>query len=394
MNDLNYESKKTNNKTVTVAVITGICSFLLAIIICLITFFSVPGMGNLLLLNKLIRQNHLGEYDREKLEDSMLAGFVSGLGDKYSGYLNEEDAKDRFGRLAGASEGIGITYMKHPDMDAMYVLKVYDGSPAMLAGIERGDIITRIDGVSISELGFNEAVASIPREVGESLSLTIDRNGKSIEADLEYSSITIQTVFYQKIEHFGYIEITSFNSETVEQFSKAITALTEQGIKGLIFDLRGNGGGTVDSVGKILDTLVGEGAVMTVRFKDGSESVMVRSDDKEIDLPMAVLTDGNTASAAELFTATIRDFNKGVLVGEKTYGKGVMQNTYMLLGGSSVVLTVAEFLPHSKNSFNEIGIVPDIEIILNEDEQKYRYMKPVSEDRVFLAAYNKLLGDL
>ena len=394
MNDLNYESKKTNNKTVKVAVITGICSFLLAIVICLITFFSVPGMGNLLLANKLIRQNHLGEYDREKLEDSMLAGFVSGLEDKYSGYLNEEGSKGRSDRLSGAAEGIGITYMKHPDMDALYVIKVFEGSPAKLAGLEKGDIITRIDGVSIADSGVNEAIASIPREIGESISLSLDRNGKSIETSVKYSAIAVQTVFYQKIEHFGYIEITSFNDKTVAQFSKAVTDLTEQGIKGLIFDLRANGGGTVDSVGKILDTLVGEGAVMTVRYKDGSEAVRIHSDKKEIDLPMAVLTDGRTASAAELFAATIRDFNKGVLVGEKTYGKGVMQNTYLLFGGSSLVLTVAEFLPHSKNPFNEIGILPDIEVSLTEEELKYRYLKPITEDRVFMAAYNKLLGDL
>ncbi len=394
MNDLNYESKKPNKKTVIACVITGVGSALLAIIICLAIFFNIPGMANLLLLNSIVKANHLGEYDKEKITDGILAGYISGLEDKYSGYLNAENSKDRSDRLSGASEGIGITYMKHPDMDAIYVLRVYKGSPAEQSGILKGDIILSIDDATVAELGFEAAVTSIAREKGETVTFAIDRGGESVTAEVLYSDVTLQTVFYEKIEYFGYIEITSFNAQTVGQFSDALTNLTEQGVRGLIFDLRGNGGGTVDSVGKILDLLVPEGDVMTVRYKNGKETVMVHSDEKEVELPMVVLTDGNTASAAELFTATIRDFDKGVLIGEKTYGKGVMQNTYALLGGASVVLTVAEFLPHSLNSFNEKGISPDIEIKLSEEELKYRYMKPITEDRVFLAAYNKLYGEL
>ncbi len=396
MNDLNYESKtqNTKKKLIISCIITGVASALVAVIICVSIFFSVPGMINLIMLNRIIKANHLGEYDSDKLADGLLGGFVSGLGDKYSGYLNADDSKERSDRLSGAAEGIGITYMKHPDMEALYVIRAYKASPAEKAGIGRGDIIVSVDGRSISEIGFDAAVASIPREIGEELSLEILRGNETISVDLTFSEVTIQTVFYEKIEHFGYIEITSFNAETVPQFNEAITDLTELGVKGLIFDLRGNGGGTVDSVGQILDTLVGEGTVMTVRYKNGKEYIMVESDEKEIDLPMAVLTDGNTASAAELFTATIRDFKKGVLVGTKTYGKGVMQNTFSLLGGSSVVLTVAEFLPNSMESFNEIGISPDIEVTLTEEELKYRYIRHITEDKVFNAAYNKLYGDL
>ncbi len=396
MNDLNCESKpkNKNKRTIIACITTGVTSFLTGAIICLSVVMSVPGMGNLLLLNSIIKANHLGEYDKDALADGLLGGFVSGLNDKYSGYLNAEDSKERADRLSGAAEGIGITYVKHPDMEALYVIRVYKDSPADKAGLSRGDIIVSVDEKEISEIGFDAAVASIPREIGGKLTLEILRGEEKITAEMTFSEVTIQTVFYEKIEHFGYIEITSFNSETVAQFGKAITDLTEQGIKGLIFDLRGNGGGTVDSVGKILDTLVGEGTVMTVRYKNGKEYVMVESDDKEIDLPMAVLTDGNTASAAELFTATIRDFNKGVLVGTKTYGKGVMQNTYGLLDDASVVLTVAEFLPKSMKSFNGIGISPNIEVSLTEEEQRDRYMKPITEDKVFIAAYNKLYGDL
>ena len=396
MNDLNYESNNKNQKkkTVIACVITGISSALVAAIICVSIFMSIPGMANLLLLNRIIKANFVGDYDSDSLADGLLGGFVSGLHDKYSGYLNAEDSKDRSDRLSGAAEGIGITYMKHPDMEAFYVIRVYKDSPAEKAGLLRGDIIVSVDGKDISETGFDTAVASIAREIGEELTLEFLRGDEKHEAEMTFSQVTVQTVFYEKIEHFGYIEITSFNAETVPQFSAAITDLTEQGIKGLIFDLRGNGGGTVDSVGKILDTLVGEGTVMTVRYKNGKEYQMVVSDEKEIDLPMAVLTDGNTASAAELFTATIRDFEKGVLVGTKTYGKGVMQNTYGLLNGASVVLTVAEFLPKSMESFNGIGIYPDIEVSTTEEEQNSRYMKPITEDKVFVAAYNKLYGDL
>ncbi len=394
MNTLNYESKKSKRISVLACVITAVISVILTLVICALIVFSVPGFANLLCLNSLINLYHLNDTDNASIESGILNGYLSGLDDKYAFYYNDKGTEERTDYLMGVGNGIGVTVIAHPDMNAMYVLRVYDDSPAEKAGISVGDIITAVDGVSVSSVGFNEAVNMIAREVGESVSISVLRGETELVVNLVVANLTVQTVFYSQISDYGYIEITSFNSETVPQFEKAVSALTEAGVRGLIFDLRGNGGGTVDSVGNILDILVPEGDVMTVRYRGGAERVMLSSDSSHIDLPMVVLTDDYTASASELFAATIRDFNKGVLVGTTTYGKGVMQNTYSLLNGSSAVFTVAEFLPHSKKSFNLVGLVPDIEIELTDAESKYRYLNPIASDRVVIGAIEWLDGEL
>lgn len=393
MNTLNCESKKSKRISVIACAVTAVVSIVLTLTICLSIVFGIPGFANLLCLNSLVDMYHLGDFNEDEVEEGILSGYLSGLGDKYAYYYNQEGTAERSDSLMGIGSGLGITVIKHPDTQAIYVLHIYEDSPAEAAGIQKGDIITAIDGVTVSSVGYNEAVNSIAREIGENVSLSLLRGESELVINVITSDITIQTVFYKKISNYGYIEITSFNSETVKQFENAVIALTEAGVEGLVFDLRGNGGGTVDSVGKILDILVPEGDVMYVRYKDGAESVMLSSDSEHIELPMAVLTDGNTASASELFAATIRDFGKGVLVGTTTYGKGVMQNTYSLLDGTSAVFTVAEFLPHSKVSFKAEGLVPDIEVVLSDEELKYRYLNPIESDRVIISAIEWLDGE-
>ena len=200
-----------------------------------------------------------------------------------------------------------------------------------------------------------------------------------------------QTVFYRLLENgLGYVEITSFNGETPSQFKSAVNDLVEKGATALIFDVRGNGGGTVDSVTEMVDFLCPEGTVMTAKYGDGTVETVATSDASEIDLPMVVLTDEATASAAELFTASIMEFGKGVSVGAKTYGKGVMQGTYYLSDGSSVVITIAEFFVHNDVSFNEKGIEPEVSVTLTEEQRIYRYIRPLTEDPVLIAAIAKL----
>lgn len=392
MNSLNRESKR-SGKTFFACLLTAVISVVLTLSIVAALFFALPGSLNLVAANLLIAKYHIGEYDRQSLKNGALGGFVSGLNDRYSFYYDEAETEDRGHRLTGADSGLGIIVTKHPDREAIYIRRVYENSPAMKSGIKSGDIITAVDNKAVSEVGYSESVDAILRDVGESVTLTIERNGDLFEVVPTLEELTLQTVFTEKIGDYGYIEITSFNKATVDQFLTAINTLTESGVKGLIFDLRGNGGGTVSSVGEILDVLLPEGDVMTVKYKGGKTAVMLGSDAEELDLPMAVLTDGGTASAAELFTASIRDFEKGKLIGSKTFGKGVMQETFSLFGGSSIVLTVAEFLPHSLESFNGVGISPDIEVEQSEEELKYRYLLSLEEDSVVNKAIEWLESD-
>ena len=313
-----------------------------------------------------------GEVNEQDIEDGIIKGYLNGLNDKYAGYYTAEENEERNNRLEGQAIGIGIIVVKHPTNDTIYVKHVYDNAPAQKAGFREGDEILAIDGVSVLDEGYSVAVDSLLRKVGDKVQILLLRNGEKISVSVDYSAFAAQSVFYKMIDKSGYIEILSFNSETITQFENAVNALISKGAKGLIFDLRGNGGGTVESVTQILDFLMPKGTLMTVKYADGTTQIYAKSDENEIELPMAVLTDESTASAAELFAASVRDFNKGVLIGTTTYGKGLMQSTFGFSDGSAAVFTIAEFFSHSGESFNGKGLIPDIEVKLN-DEQKTRF---------------------
>ena len=250
-----------------------------------------------------------------------------------------------------------------------------------------------IDGVSVKDQGYEKAVNGILREVGSKVDLLIRREGENFSVTVEYSRFAAQSVFAKMIGNYGYIEITSFNAESVAQFKNAVNLVREQGAKGLIFDLRGNGGGTVESVTQILDFLMPEGVLMSVKYGNGKTETYAKSDAEEIDLPMTVLIDNQTASASELFSASVRDFNKGVLIGTKTYGKGVMQGTFGFTDGSASVFTIAEIFPHSGISFNGEGLSPDIEVELNDEQKINFHILSDEKDPVKQAAIRWLSGE-
>lgn len=379
--------KSTNKKILLAAVITAVISVFITSSVFAFVIFSGDKAFKLRQLDFIIGKNYYGEVDKDAVNDAVFSGYISALGDKFANYYTADEAKARENTLNGVAKGIGLIVAWEPDTENIYVTHVYDKCPAATAGIINGDQIVAIDGVAVKEKGFSASVDSIIRNIGDTVNLVLLRNGETFEITVEYAEFVAQSVFYEKLESgIGYVEITSFNAETVPQFKNAVNDLSAAGATALIFDLRGNGGGTVESVAKILDFLVPEGTVMTVKYASGEEEILATSDSDEIDLPMVVLTDGSSASASELFTASIRDFGKGISIGETTYGKGVMQQTYPLSDGSNVSITVAEFFPHSGNSFNNVGIAPDIEVKLTEEQQKYSFKLPLSEDPVVIAA--------
>lgn len=383
--------KKRISKILLAVVITAVISVLLSFICFYFIFLGNDRNIKLAELDFIVDKYFYGDVDAQQVNDNLFRGYVEGLGDRFSAFYNREETKKRTDSLSGSAQGIGIIVTQCPDTQYIYVKHVYSGAPAEKAGILEKDLIYEIDSVSVLDTGYIEAVNSIIREKGETVTLSILRGKEKIKVSVEFSEFKAQSVFSKITDHnFGYIEITSFNDETVVQFKNSVNQLTEKGVKGLIFDLRGNGGGTVSSVTDMLDMLCPEGTLMTVRYADGREEIMAKSDKDEINLPMAVLTDGSTASASELFAANIKDFGKGVTIGSKTFGKGVMQTTYNLTDGSSVALTVAEFFAHSGVSFNKVGIVPDIRVELNEEQQKYYHQLSLKEDPVIVAAVDFL----
>lgn len=340
---------------------------------------------------ELVEKYYIGDVDDKQMADSLAAGAVAGLGDKYASYVTAEDSQNRLDSLLGYNTGIGVQVSVHPVRATMIVLEVHNDGPAKESGIKAFDEITAVDDKIVTEVGYLEALNYIKtRKLGTVIDITVNRDGEEIVIPVELKQHNSQSVFYKKINDYGYIQITSFNEMTIEQFKSAVNEMVEAKAKALIFDLRGNGGGTVTSVCAMLDYLLPEGLVIKVDYKDKNRNEVYMSDKSEVDLPMVVLTDGNTASASELFTQSLRDYKKATVIGRKTFGKGVVQRTFTLSDGSLVVFTVARYYTKSGYCPEENGIVPDKEIIWTEEELKYRLINGIEKDKEFIAAIKHL----
>lgn len=340
-----------------------------------------------------IQQYYYGEVDEAALYEGAAQGYVNGLGDPYAAYSGVEDSQLNAAENQGQQVGIGITVVRHPDNGTIYVARVDAEGPARQAGIQPGDEIIRVDGQAVADIGYSQAVELLLGDAGSLVTVvvrTTDETGAAVEVpySIERTEFTHTSVYAHMIGTAGYIQITTFDEATTEQFKTAVQSMVDQGATGLIFDVRNNGGGLVDATAAMLDYLLPEGDIISATYADGTTEVLHTSDASEIDLPMAVLTNEQTASAAELFAAAIRDYDKGVLIGSTTYGKGVMQRTYTLSDGSSVRFTIAAFNPPSGENFNDIGVSPDLQIDLTEDQQKYYYLLSDTEDPVIAAAAN------
>ncbi len=342
-------------------------------------------------INNLIDQYYIGEVNEEYISDGLAAGYILGLEDKYAAYTPAEEAEESMNAMYGLNTGIGVQVTAHPDNMTIYVLEVHEGSPADNAGIQSGDEIVKLDGQSVAEMGYSESLAyikSIP--AGEKIETVIRRNGREITMKIELTQFVSQTVFYEIIDNKGYIQITQFTDATVDQFVKAVDFMEEQKVDGIIFDLRGNPGGTLNSVYHMVDYLVPEGLAIFVDYKGETNDQTYLSDANEVDLPMVVLTDENTASASELFAQSLKDYEKAVTVGSTTYGKGVVQRTFTLSDGSLVKFTVAKYYTANETCLDGIGVTPNIPTEWSEDELKYRLVNGIEVDKDFIAACDYL----
>lgn len=317
------------------------------------------------------RQNFDGKIDEEYLLDSISKGYIKGLGDKYSVYLSKDEYEQRLTDLSGKEVGIGITAQKD-ESGYLKIIKVINHSPAQIEGIEVGDYIISIDGNDLKTLTFENAERLMNGAVGTKLSLVYRRNGVDTSRDLIRKDIEVPYVELTMIDSNGYIKISDFNDKTASQFKEAVDNAISKGATGLVFDLRNNGGGTLDSVTTMLNMLLPSGEIGTKIDNNGKKTVLGVSDKYEIDLPMVTIINGKTASASELFVAALRDFKKANSVGTLTYGKGVMQTLIKLTDGSAINITTAHFFPPSGNPIDGIGIKPEYEVKLTtEQEQRF-----------------------
>ena len=347
--------------------------------------------GKLVALQNVVRRFYVDadEVDETVLNDMMATGYIYGLGDPYSAYLNEETYSSILYSNEGGTSGVGVTVVFDPETSAIYVVRVSEESPAAQAGLQSKDRITAVDSVTVTAENYDQSVNNIRGESGTDVTLTVLRDGETFDVTVTRGDFTSTSVYSRMIGTVCLIEITDFNTATTDQFKTALDEAVASGATGLIFDLRGNTGGLVDVTSDMLDMLLPKGEIGYAVYNGGKRVSLAKSDAKEIDLPMAVLTDGDTASASEYFALALRDYEKAALIGEKTFGKGIMQSTMPLGDGSAVRVTVAKFYTKSGTEFHGVGLAPDREVKIDQSTSS-RFLLDDSDEPVIQAAIDYL----
>ena len=336
-------------------------------------------------IDKIVRENYNGEIDETALLDSISKGFAYGVGDTYAEYYSAQEYSGLKDDLSGNSVGIGVTITKETEGYAR-VVTVYKDSPAEISGLLKGDQIVKVSDKDVLT-GYNEAIDALKGDAGSPVTVSYRRAGEEFTVEITRRKISVPSVESKMLEgDIAYIKITDFNNNTVGQFESAISSALDKKAKGIVFDVRNNGGGTVKSVAKMVDILVPEGPVISSTKKSGETKVIYTSDSAEVNLPMVILVNKNTASAAELFAAAVRDYGKAKLVGSTTYGKGVMQDIYPLSDGSAIKITTAAFNPPTSENFNGVGLKPDFVVDLSAEQEKTWYELDETTDSQFVKA--------
>lgn len=341
------------------------------------------------------QNNYVGEIDNDALTFYLMNAYIEYVGDKYGMYYTPEMVDELFNSFQGVKVGIGVYVKNSLYNGGIKVLAVMDDSPAKKAGIESGDVIMKIDGIEVSTLGYDVASERLAGEPGSKVALDVlDVNGANKTVAVTRAEFETQSVFYRKYQldnTVGIIRILDFNNNTPAQFKNAVNTLVKDGVTSLIFDVRSNSGGTLDSCLEMLDYLLPSGVIAKITDGDGNIVKQYYSDSSEINIPMAVLTDEYTASAAELFTCALKDYDKAVIVGTKTYGKGCMQNVFELPCGGALRYTTNLFNGPTSLNFDGIGISPDALVELDSSLSEKNYFEiSDSEDNQLKGAYDAL----
>lgn len=331
-------------------------------------------------INELTAYTKLYYYDdieNEKLQDGLYTGLIDGLGDKYSVYYNEEDYQALQISTTGQYYGIGAGLSQDKDTMVVTVNKVYEGTPSESAGLLKDDVIVSVDGTEAASMELSELVKLIRGEKGTTVHLEIYRPSTegNLSFDVERQDITLPSVSHKMFEDgIGYVHIDSFETETAAQFEEAVKDLENQGMKALIIDVRYNPGGMVTAVVQILDDILPEGTVVYTEDKNGNRQDYTSSGDTYLDYPIAVLINGESASASEILAGAVKDYQYGTLIGTTTFGKGIVQTIFPLEDGDAVKLTTAKYFTPNGNYIHGVGIGPDIELeyeYLDKDATSY-----------------------
>lgn len=348
-------------------------------------------------IDYIFRNYYIGELDDDTLLDMVAAGYIAGTGDDYAAYYSAEGFADFMNDMEGEMSGIGINVIYNADYHVIEIISVMPDSPALEAGLMAGDFIVYVgvgeDKMPVSELGYNPSVAKLRGPEGTEAVFTVARgenHDEMIDFHVVRKKIESQSVLYHVYvpdNAIGVIKITGFDSKTPEQFVAAVEDLTQNAnCERLIIDLRYNPGGELSSIVTVLDYILPKGPIIRIFDANGNMVDEYDSEATELNIPMAVLVNGSTASAAELFTSALRDYDKAVIVGTTTFGKGCMQTTIPLSDGSAISVTYRMYSPPYGENYHGVGITPNIEVELDKSLSGKNIYKITDEEDNQLAA--------
>ena len=332
------------------------------------------------ILKNIIDTNYISDVNEEKLVNGAIKGYVDGLGDEYTQYFTKEEMEEFLTETEGSYVGIGIYMVQDIEEKAIVILSPIKGSPAEKAGLLPGDIIKKVDGVEYTVDDFEKIASYIKGKEGTKVKLEIERDGKILTFEVERKKVELYPIESKVLQNnIGYINITSFDSGCAKEFKQTYDNLTKKKITSLIIDLRNNGGGLVEEALKIADYMLEKDKIMLItKDKNQNEEIEKSTNNLLVKVPIVVLVNENTASASEILAAALKENEKATLVGQKTFGKGVIQELITLSDGSGIKVTTEEYYTPNRNKINEIGIKPNKEIALPEEvvdsyeiEEKY-----------------------
>ena len=404
---MNTKNSKRVYKTIMLIIITSMLTFLLTTIMMYGKFkntFAISNKSSNTLIEEsgllstlqefkaILKSEYIGEIDEEKMLEGAAKGYVNGLGDAYTQYLTVEDMQELREDTDGRYVGIGVYVTTDTKTDSILIIGVFKGSPALEAGIQAGDIIKKVNGVEYLGSQLSDAVAILKGGEGTEVTVTILRDDQEIEFNIVRKTINVEHIAYEMLEDgIGYIEMDSFNENISKDFENSFNSLKENDMKGLIIDLRDNGGGVVKEATEIASMFAkkGDTILITKNKKEDEKKTISNRDPIVENLSIVVLVNEATASASEILAGALKD-NYGVtIIGKNTYGKGIIQSVYALSDGSGLKVTTDEYFTPNHTQINSVGIKPDIEVDLSKDEYGI-YQTDKENDKQLLKAIEVL----
>ena len=343
-------------------------------------------------LEGLIQECYIGEADEQELEDAAAVAMVKATGDRWSYYIPADEYSDHVEREENAYVGVGITIQPQEDESGFLILMVTEGGPAQEAGIEANDLLIGVEEQDIRDMSMDEVRELIRGKEGTKVALTVMRKGEHMTLSVERRRIEETVARGEMLDDgIGLVQIFNFDERCADESIEVIERLRSEGAKKLIFDVRNNPGGFADELVELLDYLLPEGDLFRSVSYDGKEQVDT-SDADFLDMPMAVLVNGDSYSAAEFFAAALQEYEAAIVVGEPTVGKGYYQNTMQLGDGSAVALSTGKYFTPKGNSLADVGVTPDVRVDVDEETASNIYygLSTTAEDPQIQAAVNAL----